>query len=274
MARLDQAIDARLLEIREVVRSGATEMTGRAIRESGSGRIVGRFGGGLSAMYPELERAGVAPGVAAEAIERARGKVFERLKGAVRAELSQYVTERKRSAGKPTVAPHESVSRKCKVCGLMHSKGSHRFHGRGAYHQTHLFSFGGENPMRKKNAGTGQRFTFHGSFQSLILARRRERAIPGSFIRKGGVTGRYYVMKPRKVSAAKNPKKLVRIYGRVLRIEAQKTGKHRCDAECKKCGHRYFHDFKGGKPKMLGLSPGEVFKVPAGMYPILIVPGA
>jgi hypothetical protein len=48
-----------------------------------------------------------------------------------------------------------------------------------------------------------------------------------------------------------NPKGLVKIYGQVLRIEAKKTGAHRCDSKCKKVGHRYYHVFKT-KPKMYG----------------------
>lgn len=53
---------------------------------------------------------------------------------------------------------------------------------------------------RKSNPGYGKAFTFHGSFVSLILARRREREIPGSFIHQH--KGRYYVLKPKRI---KNP---------------------------------------------------------------------
>lgn len=42
------------------------------------------------------------------------------------------------------------------------------------------------------------------------------------------------------------PKGAVKIYGRLLRIEAQKTQRHICDAACKKANHCYFHDFKSG----------------------------
>lgn len=52
-------------------------------------------------------------------------------------------------------------------------------------------------------------------------------------------------------------KKPVVIYGRVLRIEAMKTQKHICDADCKRCGHCYFHDFKSGAV-MYGLSNGDI----------------
>src|SRR5207249_2963922 len=49
---------------------------------------------------------------------------------------------------------------------------------------------------RFTNPGIGKGFTFHGSFKSQILARRREIEIPGSFIIKRG--DRYYVIKPRR----------------------------------------------------------------------------
>jgi hypothetical protein len=40
--------------------------------------------------------------------------------------------------------------------------------------------------------------------------------------------------------------KPVRIYGRVLRMEAQKIGQHRCDPGCKKSNHSYYHNFSAG----------------------------
>jgi hypothetical protein len=38
----------------------------------------------------------------------------------------------------------------------------------------------------------------------------------------------------------------MRIYGRVLRMEAQKIGSHRCDPGCKKTNHCYYHNFSAG----------------------------
>lgn len=203
--------------------------------------------------------------------------------------------------------------------------------------------------MVKPRWGVGRAFRFHGSYTSLILARRKERAIPDAFIHEKD--GRYYVLQPKRIitrrenaprgnpgrsfgslpvgtkfyfqgefakshsgpyykvrrfGAARrsddpasvsvreaemvlveayppprreNPakstrkkasKRVAKIYGRVLRIEAQKVGPHHCDAECKRCKHKYFHDFKVG-PEMIGLTPGQVFKVPAGCWPLLIM---
>jgi len=121
---------------------------------------------------------------------------------------------------------------------------------------------------RLSNPGRGRGVTFHGAFKSKAKARIRERLVPGSFILHRG--GRFIVMKWRMGSNPRR-KKVVRIYGRVLRIEAQKTGKHRCDSECRKFKHKYFHDFKGS-PQMLGLSPGDRLTVPDGTWPILIIP--
>lgn len=56
---------------------------------------------------------------------------------------------------------------------------------------------------------------------------------------------------------AKNPKGKTLIYGCVNRIIATKIQKHICDAECKRHGHRYFHDFSS-RPKMYGLPNGDL----------------
>jgi hypothetical protein len=51
-------------------------------------------------------------------------------------------------------------------------------------------------------------------------------------------------------------KKLVKIYGRVLLVEAQKLGFHlHCDAECKRCQHKYVHEFKPGA-RLMGIPDG------------------
>jgi hypothetical protein len=57
--------------------------------------------------------------------------------------------------------------------------------------------------------------------------------------------------------AKHNPGEAVLIYGSVDRIYATKTQEHICDAECKRNGHRYFHNFKT-HPKMYGLPDGSI----------------
>lgn len=103
-------------------------------------------------------------------------------------------------------------------------------------------------------------FFMFGRFKSKLAAVRQERKYPGSFVRHIG--GYYYVMKKRKnnpVRKHKTHKKgLVRIYGRVISIEAQKTGPHgNCDAECKRFNHEYTHGFKRGAI-MYGLPDGSI----------------
>lgn len=201
MTRAEQTIYSRMMEIREVVRSGATEMVGKTYRGA-SGKIEGHFKGGMSEAFPELARAGLTPGEAAKVIEsRARGIRFKRLYRAIADEY--HLSTRKRSRG-PLVIHRHPGNRRCKHCRELHSKPEHRFHGPGSFHSTHAFSF---NPMRKK--------------------------------------------------FRKNPSAVVVIYGRVLAIEAMKTGKHLCDRECKRYGHKYRHDFKPGAV-MYGLDDGSI----------------
>lgn len=262
MSRLDDAVDSRLREIREVVRSGATEMTGRVqlIDEGGGVKYAKRYGGGMSIMYPEIGRTRYAPGQWAAAVERGKGKIYRTIRTATRDELSKTISEpRRRRPEKPTVPPHDSLTKKCKTCGVPHGKSGHRFHGKGALARTHLFSFG-SNPKGccvKKNAGEGRKFLFHGSFTSLLAARRKESTVKNGFIIKRG--NRYQVLSSyARRNPVSNKSQLTKIYGKVLRIEAQKTGAHHCDAECRKCGHRYFHDFKV-KPSMYGLPDGTLW---------------
>lgn len=83
---------------------------------------------------------------------------------------------------------------------------------------------------------------------------------------KGKVSPRYKGSLPsrqttftshRKAVAASNPRGGVKIYGKLLRIEAQKTQKHICDAECKRVNHCYYHDFKAGA-SIYGMPDGSL----------------
>ena len=117
----------------------------------------------------------------------------------------------------------------------------------------------------------GKAFTFHGSFTSKILAARREKETPGSFIVERG--GRYYVLKPKKIRSTNpsrkrskgrmptprlsrysklrvNPKGRTLIYGRVLKIFARKTtGPYK--------GQDFVHTFKPGA-RMWGMPDGSI----------------
>jgi hypothetical protein len=48
-----------------------------------------------------------------------------------------------------------------------------------------------------------------------------------------------------------------RLIGQVREIEAQKTQRHLCDAECKRLGHRYYHAFTE-KNRMWQLRNGDL----------------
>jgi hypothetical protein len=150
---LSQAVDARLQDMREVFQSGVTEQTGRGIRAGGSGPgsrdYVGRIGCAKPA-FPELRYEKAGPQAIAAAIQRGGGVVYDRVRSMVERDLSnlEWAPERKkRSPGRPTVAPHPPVRRYCQKCRAFHTKSQHRFHGAGSFHRTHLFAF---NPRRQR----------------------------------------------------------------------------------------------------------------------------
>lgn len=63
-----------------------------------------------------------------------------------------------------------------------------------------------------------------------------------------------------------NPRRvdLPMLYGRVLRVEAQKTQAHVCDSGCKRASHCYYHNFKNGVAEY-GLPAGARLLLPSGV---------
>lgn len=72
---------------------------------------------------------------------------------------------------------------------------------------------------------------------------------------KPGARGTRKTFRTRK-AAITNPRG-VKIYGKLIRIEAQKTQLHICDAECKAINHRYYHTFKPGS-SVYGMPDGSL----------------
>lgn len=140
---LRQATERRLQDIRHVfAESEITEHTGRLRYHEGTRQVAGRVGGVKNA-FPELRHLKQGPKVIAAAIARRKGKVYRQVREAVeRGMIRSGYEERKR--GRVSVEPH--AGRKyCVHCRELHTKGEHRFHGEGSYHQTHLFAFNPPN---------------------------------------------------------------------------------------------------------------------------------
>jgi len=262
-SKLEQATNARLQEIRDVARSGVTEYTGKSARfhSKEGGEERGRRIGGMRSSFTELERlpTSYSPKRIAEAIERGKGVVFQAVRGAVRREMEKFYAPPKVRRESPTVSPHSRITRKCKTCNVVHGKGAHRFHGKGAYHQTHLFSF---NPGFAK---AGARIKINGRYSARRKTVQRMQPNPASRPVKiyGNVTRIY--LKGGSYALARKPKMyglpdgdlwitwgngttprnaaIDRRYGRVSKIEAQKTQRHLCDAKCKEMKHQYYHPF-------------------------------
>ena len=147
--------DARLMEMRDIFRSGITETTGRLIYrggdQAGSRDVVGRLGG-VKDSFPELAHEKAGPQAIAKAIERGRGVVYDRVRDAAErlAIKEGYRVSRPRKRGKLSEAAHKALRRYCRHCKTQHTKDEHRFHGAGAFHRTHMFAF---NPRRRQRVG-------------------------------------------------------------------------------------------------------------------------
>lgn len=180
---------------------------------------------------------------------------------------------RKRKPERPTIHPHASLSKRCKKCGVMHGKNSHRFHGRGSWLRTHLFPFKANHPMTIETARkyvayyTGlirhgmqlvkeERDLLIRARQVMRMARRPNpkrlrRDKKGRFILETEADVKAYAKRRRRMGfrtyavKKKNPARPI-VYHRLLRIEAQKGPGHRCDAACKRANHSYYHDFTKG----------------------------
>jgi len=281
---VEQATDERLAMIRDLARAGVTELTGMARREYGrEGEFRGRIGG-LKPMFPELETLKDSPSQIAAAIDRGSGKAYTRVRETVREALLRegYKPARRSSEGKKTVPAHPGRVY-CRHCGEMHTPGQHRFHGKGAFHKTHLFGF--NDPMTHEHAKqtfadlmqTARHRTLSAAEKSrLSAARQYLRSIKKSVMRnreslsrakacamlrrkeyaskaQQGFLGARCSGYPRKNPATKG----VEIYGQALDITAKKTGPHRCDAACKRVNHTYRHTFSS-KPKIYGLPDGSI----------------
>lgn len=152
---LEEATALRLAEFADLAQHGGiTELTGKIRREyeaehpmERGGDVVGRYGG-LKPAYPELMQISAGPKQIAAAIRRGKGRTFETVRGLMAGQLAKMGFEpaRRRSPGRPTVAPHPALTKKCAHCGQAHTTSQHRFHGAGALHRTHLWAF---NPPEK-----------------------------------------------------------------------------------------------------------------------------
>lgn len=107
---------------------------------------------------------------------------------------------------------------------------------------------------KKTNPGRGRAFYFIGSATSKLAARRIEAKHPGSFIHEKD--GRYYILKPKKIRS--NPQNAIPIYGRVLRIEAEKTWPHEYGGKKSQAKQKYFHDFSTKNVILYGLPDGSL----------------
>lgn len=237
--------------------SGVSEMTGRLRYHEGTRTVAGRFGG-VKKAFPELASVPQSPKVIAAAIRRGKGKVYRRVHEAVERGMERAgYSEPRRSIGRRSIDPHAG-KRYCTHCRELHTKGQHRFHGEGSFHATHLFSFG-KNPMLPINKALSLVRTIDSN--AWIAPRSTRMVWQVHFYDQSGKPRVIHSLRQARAlvplrEISKNPP-AIRIYGKVLRIEAQKTGKHLCDSACKKANHCYYHVFRV-KPSMYGLPDGSL----------------
>lgn len=116
---VNQSVESRLAGIRDVARSGATEMTGKLKRDYVNpdnpldvGQITGRFGGGFKEMFPELRNFDESPSDIAAAIEKGGSNpLYQRLRKAMRGtvleEEGDEIRMALRDAGLDEAAQHD-----------------------------------------------------------------------------------------------------------------------------------------------------------------------
>lgn len=143
----EEAVEMRLAEMYDAFTSGQSEDTGKLVYDyvdpSGwdRGAVVGRIPG-VKPAFPESMLLSEGPGRIAKAIREKKGVTYDRILQAVRGWADRQDLEPTRAAKTvtPTVPAHSGRA-SCRHCGAFHTTGQHRFHGKGAFHRTHLFSF-------------------------------------------------------------------------------------------------------------------------------------
>ena len=121
-AAIDETARMRLQNFLREIQNGATEMTGRAIREEGTGRIIGRHGGGINKMYPEIKGFPESPSRIANGIQRDAGNpLYRRVLEASRQYVEETLGEQiaKAIGEGPKPEPQEPPERKEEIGEIM-----------------------------------------------------------------------------------------------------------------------------------------------------------
>lgn len=166
---LDEATDYELQQMESDFTSGVSHLTGKVIgldpdAAYGMGPKIRRIGG-VKKSYKSLAMVEDSPASIAAAIARGKGKVYDRVRSAVRHGLERTgeFDRVSRPAGRRTVQPHAG-RRYCFHCREVHTKGQHVSHGAGSFHRTHLFSFGNPGGRAFGDLPIGTKFYFQGEF--------------------------------------------------------------------------------------------------------------